>query len=403
MSNRQDVLILGGGLVGRTLALALDAHGLTTTVVDPVDPETTLSAGFDGRASAIASASWRMFDAIGLADTLRPDGCPIARIEVRDGLLQAKPLAFAPDDGEPLGTMVENRLLRRALHEATLAAANVTLHTPGRALSVEHDASGVTATLDSGEIVRADLLVVAEGRRSATRDAAGLRIAQWRYDHRAIVTAFDHDRPHGGVAHEIFYPDGPFALLPMQPGNRSALVWTVAEKDAGGMLALSDHAFAHEAAKRAGGLLGNLRLIAPRQSWPLGFHHAARLTAERLVLVGDAGHGIHPIAGQGLNLGLRDIAALVEVLVEGARTGLDLGDAMLLDRYARWRALDTLAVSVATDTLTRLFGLRGGAARRVRRFGMGLVERTAPLKDFFMAEARGETGKLPRLLCGVLV
>lgn len=402
MSNRQDVLILGGGLIGRTLALALDRHGLTSTVVDPVDPETTLTAGFDGRASAIASASWRMFDAIGLADTLRPTGCAIARIEVRDGL-QARPLAFTPHDGEPLGTMVENRLLRRALHEATLVASNVTLHTPGRALAVDRGPGGVTATLDSGAIVHADLLVVAQGRRSPTRDAAGIRIAQWRYDHRAIVAAFDHSLPHGGVAHEIFYPDGPFALLPMQPGTRSALVWTVAEKDAGGMLALSDHAFAHEAAKHAGGLLGDLRLAAPRSSWPLGFHHAAKLTAERLALIGDAGHGIHPIAGQGLNLGLRDVAALVEVLVEGARTGLDLGDAMLLDRYARWRALDTLAVAAVTDGLTRLFGLRGAAARSVRRFGMGLIDRTRPLKDFFMQEARGETGKLPRLLQGGLV
>lgn len=402
MSERRDVLILGGGLIGLTTALALAAHGLTSTVVDPVDPEATLSADFDGRASAIASASWRMFEAIGLAEPLRADGQPIARIEVRDGL-QARPLAFTPEDGEPLGTMVENRLLRRSLRDATLAAPNVTLHTPGRALTVERGPAGVTATLDSGEIVHADLLIVAEGRRSPTRDAAGLRIARWQYDHRAIVTAFEHTKPHGGVAHEIFYPDGPFALLPMQPGNRSALVWTVAENHADGMLALSDRAFAHEAAKRAGGLLGDLRLAAPRSSWPLGFHHAARLTAERLVLVGDAGHGIHPIAGQGLNLGLRDVAALTEVLVEGARTGLDLGDAMLLDRYARWRALDTLAVSVATDTLTRLFGVRGSTARSVRRFGMGLVDRTAPLKNFFMAEARGETGKLPRLLQGALV
>ena len=406
MSDRQDVLILGGGLIGRTLALALDVHGITSTVVDPVDPESVLAPDFDGRASAIASATWRMFEAIGLADALRPAGCPIARIEVRDGL-QARPLAFTPTDGESLGTMVENRRLRAALHEATLAAANVTLRTPGRALSVERKPAGVTATLASGEIVRADLLVVAEGRRSPTRDAAGIRMARWQYDGRAIVTAFEHTVPHGGVAHEIFYPDGPFALLPMQSGTdglgRSALVWTVLEKNADGMLALSDGAFTHEAAKRAGGLLGALRLIAPRQSWPLGFHAAARLTAERLVLVGDAGHGIHPIAGQGLNLGLRDVAALVEVLVEGIRLGLDPGDAQLLNRYARWRALDTLAIAAATDGLTRLFGIPGGTARSVRRFGMGVVERTRPLKDFFMAEARGETGKLPRLLTGALV
>lgn len=397
-----DTIILGGGLIGLTTALALDAHGISSVVVDPAPPATTLADNFDGRASAIASASWSMLEAIGVADALRPHGCPIRRIEVRDGL-QHDSLDFTASQDEPLGTMVENRVLRRALHAAASGATHATLKVPNRATGVVRDAHGVVATLDDGSAWRGDVLIAAEGRNSPMRAAAGIRVARWQYDHAAIISAFDHDKPHDNVAHEIFFPDGPFALLPMLPGTRSALVWTVAAKDAPGVLALSDRAFAHEAEKRAGGLLGTLSSAAPRSSYPLGFHHAARITDTRLALVGDAAHGIHPIAGQGLNLGFRDVAALVEVLVDGTRTGMDLGDAMLLDRYQRWRSLDTLAVATATDTLTRLFGIRGKTARGVRRFGMGAVGRIAPLKDFFMAEARGETGKLPKLLMGTAI
>jgi 2-octaprenyl-6-methoxyphenol hydroxylase len=249
----------------------------------------------------------------------------------------------------------------------------------------------------------APLIVVAEGRNSESRSKAGIRVAKWSYDHTAIISAFDHTRPHDNIAHEIFYSAGPFALLPLQPGTRSALVWTVAAKDAPGVLALSDRAFLHEIEKKSGGLLGKASLAAPRSSYPLGFHHTATITAQRLALVGDAGHGIHPIAGQGLNLGFRDAAALAEVLVDGARTGLDLGDAQLLARYENWRSIDALSVAMATDTLTRLFGLPGRPASAVRRFGLGAVQRIAPLKQFFMSEARGETGALPRMLQGVAV
>jgi 2-octaprenyl-6-methoxyphenol hydroxylase len=208
------------------------------------------------------------------------------------------------------------------------------------------------------------------------------------------------------VAHEIFYPSGPFALLPMlddEHGPRSAIVWTVAGKHGAAMLGLPDRAFLAEAEKGMGGLLGPLRSVSPRGSYPLGFHHTARITAERLALVGDAGHGIHPIAGQGLNLGFRDVAALAEVLVEGARLGLDMGDAQLLARYERWRALDSFLVAATTDGLTRLFGLPGRAPRAIRRFGLDMVGRITPLKQAFMAEARGESGALPKLLQGVEV
>ncbi|MFS0772602.1 UbiH/UbiF/VisC/COQ6 family ubiquinone biosynthesis hydroxylase [Sphingomonas sp. 1P08PE] len=401
-----DVVILGGGLVGTTLALALDAHGLTSVVVDPADPAVTLAPGFDGRASAIASASGRMLDAIGIGARLAGQGCPIARIRVSDGLKPGA-LDFTPDaeDGS-LGTMYENKLLRRTLFDAAGAAAGIDLRMRTRAVAVDRGAAGVTAMLDDGDTVRAPLLIAAEGRNSPTRESAGIKVARWSYDHAAIVGAFHHARPHGDVAYEIFYPAGPFALLPLpgdEIGHRSAIVWSVKAEHGPGLAKLSDRGFLAEASSRMGGFLGTLSAPSPRASYPLGFHHAARITAPRLALVGDAAHGIHPIAGQGLNLGFRDVATLAEVLVEGARLGLDLGDAQLLARYERWRGLDTMMVAAATDTLTRLFGVPGRAASAVRRLGISAVDALGPLKDRFMAEARGESGQLPRLLQGATI
>ncbi|MCW6531508.1 FAD-dependent monooxygenase [Sphingomonas sp. MMSM20] len=400
-----DVLILGGGLVGATLAIALDRHGLKTIVVDPADPTVTTAIGFDGRASAIASASHRMLEAIGVAGGLEGHGCAIRHIRVSDGLAPGK-LDFIPDaDDGALGTMYENRRLRIALGEA-LKRSTVDLRMKTRATAVTRGPAGVTATLSSGETVGASLLVAAEGRNSPTRADAGIKVAQWRYDHAAIISAFHHERPHEEIAYEIFYAAGPFALLPLvddEIGHRSAIVWTVKAADAPAMLKLGDRAFLAEAEKRMGGFLGALSGASPRASFPLGFHHAATITGERLALVGDAAHGIHPIAGQGLNLGFRDVAALVEVLVEGRRLGLEAGDAQLLDRYQRWRSLDTLMVAGATDTLTRLFGIPGRTASAIRRFGISAVDRITPLKARFMAEARGESGALPKLLQGLTV
>lgn len=401
-----DVLILGGGLVGSALAVALDRHGLSAIVVDPADPAVMLAPTFDGRASAVASASHRMLDAIGVGEALRGQGCPIRHIRVSDGLAPGK-LDFVPAaDDAALGTMYENRLLRRALYDAVTAAPLVDLHMGTRATTVERDQDGVRATLSDGRMVTADLLVGAEGRQSPTREAAGIAVAHWQYHHAAIVGAFHHQRSHENVAYEIFYPAGPFALLPLPDdavGHRSAIVWTVAADQAAGMLKLGDRGFLAEAEKSMGGFLGALSHASPRASYPLGFHHAARVTDTRLVLVGDAAHGIHPIAGQGVNLGYRDVAALVEVLVEGRRLGLDAGDAQLLRRYEAWRGLDTFMVAAATDTLTRLFAIPGRAASAVRRLGISAVDRIPPLKDRFMSEARGESGDLPKLLLGATV
>lgn len=405
---RSDVLISGGGLVGQALALALAHHGLSSRIVDPADPVQTIAPGFDGRASAIASATWQMLEVLGIADRLAGHGCPIRAIKVGDGAPDSGrggALDFVTAEGAaPLGTMIENRRLRLALAAALADAPLVQLHMPAKVAAREIDAHGVTLTLEDGTRLAAPLLVVAEGRRSPTRDAAGFSIASWSYHHHAMIGAVAHEKPHDHVAHEIFFPAGPFALLPLvddeQGRHRSAFVWTVAEKDGPGFAKLGERGFVAELAKRAGDLLGAMELVAPRMTYPLGFHHSATIVADRLVLVGDAAHGIHPIAGQGLNLGLRDVAALTEVLVDGARLGLDLGDAALLARYQRWRGLDSLMVSLATDGLTRLFGIPGRTAAAVRRAGLGAVQRVPLLKRFFMDEARGEAGDLPRLLTG---
>ena len=402
MADRRDVLILGGGLVGMTLALTLAKRGFSSHVVDRADPADLTAEGFDGRASAISTASWNLFRNIGLAPALEPVACPISSIAVTDRLRPGN-INFTPGEGEgTLGRMFANRTLRQTLFDAAREEPLIAWHAKSEVAERTRNAFGVSAKLSSGEELSASLMVAAEGRGSPTREDAGISIAKWDYSHRAIIAGISHEKPHDNVAWEIFYPAGPFALLPMLDSDdgthRSALVWTVAEDDAAGTLKLSDRAFLAELDKRMGGLFGAITAVGPRSSFPLGFHHTARITGNRLALVGDAAHGIHPIAGQGLNLGLRDVGTLVEVLDEGARLGLEPGDAQLLARYERWRGLDSFMVALATDGLTRLFGVPGDTASAIRRFGMAGVERIPPLKRWFMDEARGMSGELPELL-----
>ncbi|MBX7540073.1 FAD-dependent monooxygenase [Qipengyuania sphaerica] len=402
MTDKRDLLILGGGLVGTTLALAAAKKGLSSHLVDRADPADLTAEGFDGRASAISTASWRLFRNIGLADALEPHGCEIEAIAVID---QMKPgrIDFRPEPHEgTLGRMFANRQLRTALFEAAKDEPLIAMHAPVEVTSRHRDAFTTSVTLSDGTVLEADLLIGAEGRGSPTREEEGLKMASWDYSHRAIITGLDHSKPHEGVAWEIFYEDGPFALLPMLDSedgkHRSALVWTVDEKDAAGVLKLSDRAFLAEVEKRMGDILGTLRLNSGRSSYPLSFQHTARIVGERMALVGDSAHGMHPIAGQGLNLGLRDVGALIEVLEEARRLGLDLGDAQVLERYEKWRALDSIMVMGATDTLTRLFGVPGKTASAVRRLGMAGVQRSGWLKKFFMDEARGVSGDVPELM-----
>lgn len=406
MMDKRDLLILGGGLVGMTLALAAARKGLTSHVVDRADPADLTAEGFDGRATAISTASWNLFTNIGLADALRPVGCPIASIAISDAMKPGR-IDFIPADTSERGTlgrMYANRQLRLALFEAAAREENIAWHPRAEVVERERGEHGVAARLNDGTRLEASLMVAAEGRGSPTREEAGIQVARWDYAHRAIIVGLIHEKPHDNVAWEIFYPAGPFALLPLLDDadgrHRSALVWTVAERDAEGTLALSDRAFIAEIDKRMHDIFGAVSLNGPRSSYPLGFHRTAKITAPRLALVGDAAHGIHPIAGQGLNLGLRDVGALVEVVTDGMRLGLNPGDAQLLARYERWRGLDSFMVALATDGLTRLFGIPGALPSAVRRLGMAAVQRSDPLKNWFMDEARGVSGDLPELLKG---
>lgn len=409
MSNTQfaDIIIIGGGLNGFAQALAFAAHGVTCHVIDRADPKAMLAPEFDGRVSAISSSSMKLLSAIGLGDALDGKGCPIEQIWVSD---QLKPgaLDFVPEQGDGyLGQMIENRLIRELLFEAVQARPEICLHMPAEIKTTDVTDSGVSIALADGTSLSGSLLVVAEGRRSATRDAAGIKLTEWDYAHQAMVTAIIHERPHNNIAYEIFYPTGPFAILPMlddEAGqHRSAIVWSVSRKDAPVYGKLGPRAMAHEISKAMGGLLGEIRMNAPLSGYPLNFQHANRITDTRLALIGDSAHGMHPIAGQGLNLGLRDVAALAQVVVEGMRLGLDPGDAQILDRYARWRSLDIQSVMMATDLLNKLFGMPGQSASAARRLGLAAVQRLKPLKDLFMAEARGESGDLPKLLQGLPV
>ena len=401
---RKDVMIAGGGIAGLTLALALAQGGLDVALADPLTPEQMTDERFDGRVSALAFASVRMLRVLGLWDRLIPHAQPINDIVVSEGRLGGAPLPFSlhfdhREIGEVLGYIVENRHIRQALFAAA-AEEKLLAFFPGVGVTglVVTDECALT-TLSDGRRISTPLVVAAEGRDSPLREAQGIRTVGWDYGQTGIVTTVEHERPHNGVASEHFLPSGPFAILPMT-GNRSSLVWTEETEKARRLLALRDAEFADETRRRFGTHLGDAAPIGPRWSYPLKLHLARSYAKERFALAGDAAHTIHPLAGQGLNLGLKDAAALAESVLDAARLGLDFGRLDVLERYERWRRFDSFVLAAVTDGLNRLFTNDIAPLRFARDLGMGLVDRIPPLRRFFMRHAGGDVGALPRLLKG---
>lgn len=387
-------------MVGQTLALALASAGIEVAVLDRAVTEDTLAPSFDGRASAIAFATVQMLRGLHVWSEVEPVAQPILDIRVTDG---ESPLFLHYDHrelaaGAPFGHMLENRHLRFALSHA-MARAGVALRAPVVVRSIETDTFGATATLEDGGAVRARLLVGTDGTKSFVRQAAGIRTHGWPYAHSGIVLTVQHEHEHAGIAHERFLPAGPFAILPLT-GRRSSLVWTERHSLAAAMVKLDDTRFAEEMRVRFGDFLGQVEPTGPRWCYPLALHKSERSVAHRIALAGDAAQTLHPLAGQGLNLGMRDAAALAEVIVDARRLGLDVGSGDVLARYARWRTLDALSLIAVTDGLNRLFLSRMSPVRIGRDIGLAAVNAIAPLKRAFVSHARGTAGKLPRLLLG---
>ena len=395
-----DIVISGGGMVGMIVGGGLAQQGITTTIVDREVAAAQLDPKFDGRSSAIAFASCQMLKALGIWESMGAEAEAIKEIRVSDGpsLLH---LHFDHQDlGEgPLGYMVENRHIRHGLFQWAAQIDGLTILAPHEVIGYEPLSGGAMVSLKSGKRIECQLVIAAEGRGSRLRKLAGIRTTLLPYHQTGIVTTIEHELPHFGIAHERFLPEGPFAILPLG-GNRASLVWTTSEELAPTIMGLSQRAFEAEIQKRVGDFLGHVTALEHRWSYPISLQVAEDYTAPRLVLVGDAAHGIHPIAGQGLNLGLRDVGALIEVLAGAHKNGSDLGADDVLAAYARWRRVDNLLLIAVTDVLNRLFSNRSRALRLARDVGLGLVNRQAGLKRFFMRHARGTVGNLPRLLRG---
>ena len=404
MTESTDIAIIGGGLNGAALALALAQTGFEVTIFDAAPPATQTDDAFDGRATAIAAGSRNMLRALGVWQRVSDDAQPIDDILVSDGRVsQGAGAAFLHFDhadlgSEPFGHMVENRHLRRALLSALGEEERIDHRAPARVASLDRGPARATLETDRGEWSAA-LAIACDGRRSATARAAGIGYTGWDYAQRGIVCTVEHDAPHEGVAHEYFLPSGPFAILPLT-GNRSSLVWTERAEAARAAMALDDGAFEAEIRRRFGDFLGTARVTGPRWDYPLALALANEYAAPRLALVGDAAHSVHPIAGQGLNLGFKDAAALAEVLTEAARRGEDIGDLAVLRRYERWRRFDNTAMGLGMDAINRLFSTDFGPVRALRGFGLSLVNRAGPARRFFMRQAAGLAGERPRLLKG---
>jgi len=414
-SERFDLAIVGAGLSGSVLALAAAQSGLRIALIDRVPLKAMTDAGFDGRTTAINYTSQKLFKTIGVWDDVADGAEPITDIRISDAGHDGKPsplfLHFdhreAQPDAEvpsPMGWIVENRFLRASLLRRLAQSNSVELIAPAEVVDTERDLDRAAIALKDGRRIETRLIASAEGRLGTMREDAGIGARKWSYDQIAIVMVARHERPHRGVAQEKFSPGGPFAMLPMKDGpngeHRSSIVWTERADLAKRLLELDAPRFQAEFARRFGDHLGHVEPAGPRWWFPLGLVHAERYTETRLVLVGDAAHGIHPIAGQGYNLGVRDIAALVEVLVDAKRLGLDIGAQDTLERYASWRRADNFTMVAATDLLNRLFSNDIKPLRRVRDLALATVHRIPPLRRFFVRHAMGMTGDLPKLIRG---
>lgn len=402
-----DVILSGGGLVGQTLALALDQAGLSVAVIDASKPSDTLATTFDGRAFAIAFASYRMWRALGLGDQLDEVAQPIEQIMVTDGKLGRGPSllhlhfdrAEMRDTDEPLGLMLEARHVRMALDSGVKVRPSIKMIQPMSVSAIDRDPAGATVTLADGQKLRAPLLVGTDGRRSFVRGAVGIRTIGWDYPVTAIVATILHEKPHDAVAHEFFLPNGPFAILPLK-GNRSNIVWAEPRAAAEALLKMNEQDFLAELTKRFGTFLGELSLEGPRFGYPLSLQMAERMIDQRVCLAGDSAHGIHPLAGQGLNLGLKDCAALAECIADGVALGLDPGDVSILERYQRWRRFDNVTMALGMEFFDKLFSNDIKPLRAARTLGLAAVNAVGPARRFFMKYAGGGAGDLPKLLRG---
>jgi 2-octaprenyl-6-methoxyphenol hydroxylase len=408
MHDGYDIAITGGGLNGLAAALALGGprarRPLTVLIADAL-PAPSLDAASDGRASAITATSRAMFEAIGVWDEIAPYAQPMLEIIVSDsrGPVAERPLFLRfeedPRNTRPAAYLVENRFLLAALLEAAQQSPSLTLAWQTSAKDYLFEPGCVRLGLADGRQVVCSLLIAADGRNSAARSAAGIAMTGWPYHQSGIIATVAHELPHNGQAVEHFLPSGPFAILPL-PGNRSSIVWTERDTEARRIMALDDDGFLAELARRFGTSRGAIRLDGLRQSYPLNMYLAQSFIAHRLALIGDAAHVVHPIAGLGFNLGLRDVAALAECIAKAAALGLDIGGSAVLKDYQRWRRFDTVTTALAGDGLNRLFANDNAVLRPLRDAGLLAVNAMGPLKSFFMREAAGQTGQLPRLMRG---
>lgn len=402
---RSDVIVVGGGLNGPALALALAQSGLSVTVIDALPEAARGAEDFDGRAYALALASQRMLSTLGIWRRVADQAQPILEVEATDGRAgqAASPFLLHFDSGEieegPMGYMLEDRFLRRALMAAMAEEAGITRLSGETVVAQEVTGAGVSVTLASGGRVTGRVLAGCDGRASGTAVRAGIKRTGWGYGQTALVCAIEHDVPHNGVARQVFLPSGPLALLPL-PANRTAIVWSETETTAKAIQGLDDDGYLAALRLRVGDRLGELRLVGGRFTYPLNLTLANAYVAPRIALVGDAAHGVHPIAGQGLNLGLRDVGALAEVLVEAQRRGEDIGAEDVLERYQQWRRFDSTLLALGMDAVNKLFSNDNPLLRVGRDLGLGVVNALPGLRRRFIREAAGLSGEVPRLLSG---